>query len=255
MNQALSSYDINAQIKPALSKVWTWISKNEPGWGWDKNLLVQVIRQICIDNVKNSQKLVNKGLRSQGQAIKRGRPPKRQSTAKAKKAASSQAPNHTKQLNLRVHSKHSLPTPSQPINVDEFNNSEMLDRPPLTHSPTFESQLYSPSSNTLSSQNLSQSNIMEHEQEEDEDEYSLNNQEENSQIPILMRSKRQQEQIYRQEEEAEKLLTSGQLAHSTGETQTQDESPPQSMDKIRRRTGAPSLLTKVYCKFLPRSPC
>lgn len=68
MNQRISSYKLPA-LRGAMANCWIWIQSNEPEWNWSKPLLLEVLRQICTDNVKNANKSVNAELKSQGVTI------------------------------------------------------------------------------------------------------------------------------------------------------------------------------------------
>ena len=236
MNQALSSYDISPQIKPAISKVWTWISKNEPGWGWEKNLLVQVFRQICIDNVKNARKQVNAGLRSQGQAVCRWRPPKRQSTTNTKNKASwtlrQQKQNTT---DPKISSQSTLVTTINTNDNDEFSFPSLTsDNFGHSYDSQLDSQssyLDSQSSYTICSLKSPQSTNINNNLDEDEDE-DPDSRGEESQIPDHFRH--QQGQL---------TQTIGLFTEDTTANSLSIEDP--TIKKHYRRTGAPSFLSKV----------
>lgn len=76
MQRNLNSYKPE-KVKQAMAACWKWIQENEPHWGWSKRILLDALRQICIDNVKNANRGPNKGRKSQGQEISKGRPQKK----------------------------------------------------------------------------------------------------------------------------------------------------------------------------------
>lgn len=76
MKQNFGSYDVATQTKPALIKCYQWMKKQDPPWGWSRDLLLELMRQMCIDNVKNQHKAVNDEKKKHQQVTIKGRPPK-----------------------------------------------------------------------------------------------------------------------------------------------------------------------------------
>lgn len=247
MNQALSSYDISTQIKPALSKVWTWISKNEPGWGWEKNLLVQVFRQICIDNVKNARKQVNAGLRSQGQAVRRARPPKRQSTTNTKNKASRTLRQQKQNTTVPKISSQTTLVPT--INTDDNDEFSFPSLTSDNFGHSYDSQLDSQSSYldsqssyTICSLKSPQSTNINNNLNVDEDEDPDDSRGEESQNPNHFRH--QQGQL---------TQITGLFTEDTTANSLSIEDP--TIKKHYRRTGAPSFLSTVCNIFIDIYSC
>lgn len=105
MRKSLSSYDKHSQIKPALKKCYWWVRLNKKDWNWDKELVLDVMRQICIDNVKNFNKPINEAKRKHDQVVTIGRPKNKRrncgdsiSTKTMQRAASTQDPASSQDL-------------------------------------------------------------------------------------------------------------------------------------------------------------